>query len=192
MEISLLLLLSIPYLVIKYYMHDHETPAEKEYKRYQEGIGLFQKQQFEEAFRYFDQQVKQNPKSAVAYAFRGKCNLRDENFYSAIYDLTQALSYNNTLADCYLDKGKAHLALNEYQEAFREFDKAVWFFHNSNADAMRMRGLSRLRMHQYHQSARDLHRAVEMGDEEARYLLTQAPFYGQFYFLQEEKDQLQG
>ncbi|HEV7349605.1 hypothetical protein [Telluribacter sp.] len=183
MEISLLVLLFIPYLVIKYHLTDHDTPAEKDFIKFQEGIQLYTQGQCEAAFRYFDQQVKQNPKSAVAYAYRGKCNLHDENYYSAIYDLTQALSYDNTLPGCYLDKGKAHLALREYDCAFREFDKAVWFFHNANADAVRFRGLCRLRMHQYQQSARDLHRAVELGDEEARYLLSQPPFYGKAFAL---------
>jgi tetratricopeptide (TPR) repeat protein len=178
MEISLLLLLFIPYLVIKYHLTDHDTPAEKDFKRFQEGVELYQRQQFEEAFGYFTQQVKQYPKSAVAYAYRGKCNLHDENYYSAIYDLTQSLSFDNTLAETYLDLGKAYLALKDYPGAFREFDRAVWFFHNTNADAIRLRGLCRLRMHQFQQSARDLHRALELGDEEARFLLTQPPFYG--------------
>ncbi|MBB5283211.1 tetratricopeptide (TPR) repeat protein [Rhabdobacter roseus] len=177
MEISLLVLLFIPYLIIKYLVTDHDTPAEKDTKRFREGIELVAQQQYEEAFRYFDEQVKKYPKSAVAYAWRGKCNLRDENYFSALYDLAQALSYDNTLAAAYLDKGQAHLALREYQDAFREFDKAVWFYRDNNADALRLRGLARLRMKQLSQSERDLRRAVELGDENARHVLSQAPFY---------------
>ena len=177
MEIALLVLLFIPYLIIKYLVTDHDTPAEKDAKRFREGVELYAQQQYEDAFRYFDEQVKKYPKSAVAYAWRGKCNLHEENYYSALYDLEQALSYDNTLAAAYLDKGQAHLAVDEYRDAFREFDKAVWFYRERNADALRLRGLARLRMKQIGQSERDLRRAVELGDENARHLLSQAPFY---------------
>ena len=176
MEICLVVLLFIPYLFVKYYFTDHETKAEKDLARFAEGIWLMSENRFEEAFRYFNESVKANPKSAVAYAYRGKCNLYDENYYSALYDLAQALSFDNTMSECYLDKGKAHYALQEFEEAFREFDKAVWFFRNENADALRLRGLSRLRMDQLAQSERDFLRAVELGDEDAQFILTQAPF----------------
>lgn len=176
MEICLIILLFIPYLVLKYFLTDHDTQADKDRVRFQEGIEYIRNNQFDEAFLFFDKAVKAYPKSAVAYACRGKCNLYEENYYSALYDLTQALSFDNTLADCYLDKGKALMALQEYREAFQEFDKAVWFFRNENADALRLRGLSRLRMQQYIQSERDLVRAYELGDEDSGYILSQAPF----------------
>ena len=69
------------------------------------------------------------------------------------------------------------MALLEFKEAFREFDKAVWFFRGESADALRLRGIARLRMQQFTQSERDFIRAVELGDEDSRYILTQAPFY---------------
>lgn len=178
MEICLIVLLFIPYLFLKkYYLTDHETRAEKDSARFAEGIALFRSKNFGEAFAYFDQRVKQYPKSATAYAYRGKCNLQDENYYSALYDLSQALSFDNTLADCYIDKGKVHLALLEFGDAFREFDKAVWFYRNENPEALRLRGLARLRMQQFVQSERDFMRAVELGDEDSRFILTQPPFY---------------
>lgn len=177
MEICLVVLLFIPYLFLKYYLTDHETKAEKDEARFAEGINMFRNRRFEEAFTYFDQQVKLNPKSALGYAYRGKCNLQDENYYSALFDLSQALSFDNTLADTYIDKGKVHLALLEFKDAFREFDKAVWFYRNAHPEAIRLRGVARLRMQQFVQSERDFMRAVQLGDEDARFILSQAPFY---------------
>lgn len=177
MEICLIVLLFIPYLILKYYLTDHETKAEKDSARFAEGIKIFRSKDFEAAFAYFDQQVKLYPKSAIAYAYRGKCNAQDENYFSALYDLAQALSFDNTLAECYIDKGKVHLALLEFKDAFREFDKAVWFYRNENPEAIRLRGLARLRMQQFVQSERDFLRAVELGDEDSRFILSQAPFY---------------
>ncbi len=177
MEICLIILLFIPYLILKYYLTDHDTKSEKDMARFREGIQLFEDKQYENAFSYFDQAVKEHRKSAVAYAYRGKCNFQLDNYYSALFDFSEALSFDNTLAECYLDKGKAHMALLEFREAFREFDKAVWFYRNNNPDALRLRGLSRLRMQQLVQSERDFVRAVELGDEDARFILSQAPFY---------------
>ena len=107
MEVALLLLLFIPYLVIRYYFIDHDTPAEKDRHRFRQGIELIQDRRLDEALAYFDGVVHQHPKSAVAYACRGKCHLKQDNYYSALYDLTHSLSLDNTLADCYLDKGIA-------------------------------------------------------------------------------------
>ena len=70
-----------------------------------------------------------------------------------------------------------HLALHEFRDAFREFDKAVWFFRNENPEAIRLRGVARLRMQQFVQSERDFMRAMQLGDEDARFILSQAPFY---------------
>ncbi|MEZ4902861.1 MAG: hypothetical protein R2822_14475 [Spirosomataceae bacterium] len=64
---------------------------------------------------------------AIGYAYRGKCHLVENNLYSALYDFTRALSFDNTLEDIHFDKGSVHYLLEEYHEAFLSFDKAVWF-----------------------------------------------------------------
>ena len=176
MEIAVLSLLFVLYLTIRYYLMDHDTPSEKDQKRFKKGIDLVTKRQFEEAHSYFDDAVRQHPKSAVAYAYRGKCHLAQKNLYSAIYDLTQAISRDNTLADCYLDRGVAFYQIEEYPSAFREFDKAVWHFRDEQPDAYRWRALARIQVRQLPQAESDLRRAVSLGDENSFHLLLQPPF----------------
>ena len=176
MEVVLLSLLFALYLTIRYYLVDHDTLADKDRKRFRKGIDLVQNRQFDEAHRYFDEAVQQYPKSAIAYAYRGKCQLVQENYYSAIYDLTQAISRDNTLADCYLDRGAAFYYTAEYQNAFREFDKAVWHFRDEQPDAYRWRALTRIQLRQLPQAENDLRRAVSLGDENSFHLLLQPPF----------------
>lgn len=53
MEVALLLLLFIPYLVIRYYFIDHDTPAEKDRHRFRQGIELIQDRRLDEALAYF-------------------------------------------------------------------------------------------------------------------------------------------
>jgi tetratricopeptide (TPR) repeat protein len=176
MEVALLSLLFVLYLTIRYYVTDHDTPADKDRKRFQKGIDLVQKRNMVEAHHYFDEAVRQHPKSAIAYAYRGKCQLAQQNYYSAIYDLTQAVSRDNTLAECYLDRGIAFYEIEEFQNAFREFDKAVWHFRDEQPDAYRWRALARIQVRQLPQAESDLRRAVSLGDENSFHLLLQPPF----------------
>ena len=176
MEITLISFFFVIYLVIRYYTIDHDTVAEKDLKRFQKGITLVRNRQFEEGFTYFDNAVRQHPKSAIAYAYRGKCQLAHDNQYSAIYDLTQALSLDNTLADCYLDRGIAFYRVEQFTEAFREFDKAVWYFRDDKPDAYRWRALARIELRQLPQAEQDLRRAVLLGDEDSFQILRQPPF----------------
>lgn len=176
MEVVLLSLLFGIYLTIRYYLMDHDTSSDKDLKRFQRGIDLVTNRNFEEAHHYFDNAVRQYPKSAVAYAYRGKCQLIQENYFSAIYDLTQAISRDNTLADCYLDRGIAYYQTAEFQQAFREFDKAVWHFRDEQPDSYRWRALARIELRQLPQAENDLRRAVSLGDENSFHLLLQPPF----------------
>lgn len=181
MEIALLGLLFVLYLTIRYYLMDHDTPSEKDQKRFKSGIDMVAKRQHDQAYTYFDESIRQYPKSAIAYAYRGKCNLAQENYYSAIYDLTQAISRDNTLADCYLDRGIALYQIEEYQNAFREFDKAVWYFRDEKPDAYRWRALARIQVRQLPQAENDLRRAVSLGDENSFHILMQPPFTSPVY-----------
>ena len=164
------------YLTLRYYMVDHDTEADKDRKRFKKGIDLFQQSAITEAHTYFDNAVRLHPKSAIAYAYRGKCQLAQENYYSAIYDLTEALNRDNTLADCYLERGVSYYKTSEFQQAFREFDKAVWHFRDEQPDAYRWRALARIELRQLPQAENDLRRAVSLGDENSFHRLLQPPF----------------
>lgn len=172
----MLIFLFIPYLVIRYHLTDHDTPTEKDRKRLSEGIELFERQEYTEAYAYFDRKIKEYRKSAIAYAYRGKCNLKADNLYSALYDFSEALSFDNTLPEVHLDKGIVLYRLAEYNNAFLSFDKAVWFSRGEEPESLRRRALARLKLHQLSQAEQDLSKAVELGDEDAAYVLSQPPF----------------
>ena len=176
MEVAFLSLLFVIYLVMRYYLIDHETAAEKDTVRFQAGIDLVKQREIGAAFEYFNTLVQQHPKSAVAFAWRGRCQLLQDNYYSAIYDLTQALNLDNTLADCYLDRGIAFYNVEQYTESFREFDKAVWHIRDERPDAYRWRAIARIQLRQLAQAENDLRRAVLLGDEDAFQILRKPPF----------------
>lgn len=171
METVLLLLLSIPFLILRYYFQDHETAADKDQRRFSEGIGLVQARQFDEALAYFTLMAQQFPKSAIVHFYKGRCNLGLGNHYSALYDFSVSLTLDNTLADTYLGKGQAHYRLDEFQQAFIEFDKAVWHTRSANADALRWRAVARMAFNQLDQARQDLEKAAALGDENADFYL---------------------
>ncbi|MGA0558670.1 tetratricopeptide repeat protein [Larkinella sp. VNQ87] len=181
MEVALLGLFFILYLFVRYFVIDHDTPAEKDRRRFADGIQLVQLHRYNEAFRYFNEAVQHHPKSSLAFGYRAKCHLHQENFYSALFDLNKALSLDNTLSDSYLDKGIALYRLHELDEAFREFDKAIWYSRGLDPDAIRWRALAALHLEKYAQARNDLVRAIELGDENAAYLLKQPPFSNVIY-----------
>ncbi|GAB3338451.1 hypothetical protein GCM10027299_50570 [Larkinella ripae] len=181
MEVALIGLFFIFYLFVRYFVIDHETPAEKDRRRFATGLQLVQQHRNDEAFRFFDDAVKAYPKSSIAFAYRGKCHLRNENVYSALFDLTYALSLDNTVPDSYLDRGIALYQLNQFGDAFKEFDKAVWYFRGQQPDAIRWRAMARMKLEQFKQAEKDLIRAIELGDENSAYLLKLPPFSNVIY-----------
>lgn len=171
METIALILLLIPYVIIRYFTEDHDTPADKDRKRFAEGIELVQNKQYEEAHAYFTLLVNRYPKSAVAYLYRGICNYYLSNYYSALYDFTHSSSYDNTLWECFLYKGLSHLELEETDQAFLELDKAVWHSRSENANVLRFRGEARYRLKQFDSARMDWEQAAQLGDENAAYYL---------------------
>ncbi len=159
------------YLTVKIYTTDHETRSDKDRLAMAEGIAMFQNNDFENAFRYFDSAVKTNAKSAIALGFRGLCNLEFENYHTAVYDLTQSMKFDNTLYEFQLGRGRAHYELEEWQEALVQLDKAVWYSHRKNADALRWRATVLLKINQKSKAKTDLEMASKLGDEESARLL---------------------
>lgn len=178
MEIAILIPFFTLYIIIRYFVEKRETAAGNDIRRFAQGIELFKARKYKEAYAFFDTALQDFPKSALAYTYRGKCSLAEGNIHSAMYNFTQALSYDNTLAECYLEKGKILLGQQQYRDAFREYDKAVWFSHGNNPEILRERGIARMKVKLYRQSSADFSRAVELGDEESCNILMQPPFYG--------------
>jgi tetratricopeptide (TPR) repeat protein len=176
MEFALIGLLIIPYLVFRFYKKSQFTPFERDKRRFSKGVQLYYEKDYIGAYNYFNDQILQTPKSAAAYYFRGKCEVKLQNISAALYDLSIALTYDNTVADIYIEKGKIHVSRKEDDKAFREFNKAVWYSHSTNAEALRLRGIAHSKQGLIFQAYEDLQKALQLGDEHANYLLQSYPF----------------
>lgn len=176
MEFVLIGLLIIPYLVFRFYKKSQYTPFLRDKKRFAEGLKLLSERNYIQAYHYFDQQAVQTPKSAAAYFYRGMCEVKRQNLSAALYDFTVALTYDNTVPEIYIEKGKLHMACKEDDKAFREFNKAVWYSHSTNPEALRLRGIAYSKQGHIFQAYEDLQKALQLGDEHANYVLQSYPF----------------
>jgi len=174
---SLFLLILVASLVSARY-----SPGHREKKELAQGIWLFEQNQMEDAFRFFDQKIKNGRKSSMTYLYRGRCNARLDNLNSALFDLTTALSYDNSVVEVYVERGRIYYSLGEIEKAYREFERAFFYSKGRRADILRYKGLTLIEKGQYFQAARFLTKAVELGDEEANLVLMAPPFHNSFGF----------
>lgn len=164
------------------------SPIDRERKKLAEGIALFEQKKIGEAFLFFDQRIKTGEKSAIAFLYRGLCHARHDNLNSALYDLTTSLSYDNSVVEVYLGRGKIYLSLGENDKAAKEFERAVFYSKEKQPDILRYRGVALMGKGQYFQAARYLSKAAELGDEEANHMLMAPPFHNSIGFSQDSQN----
>ncbi|TAF67733.1 MAG: tetratricopeptide repeat protein [Cytophagales bacterium] len=152
----------------------HKDLSYQDRKKYKIGIQTLEKHDYNKAFDYFDKAIQSNPKtSAILYAFRGRCHLHFKNYYHALSDCQKALQIDYNLKECYLDRGKAFFFLHQYEEALREFEKAVWYYHEKSPEAYRFKGLTHYELGNTREAENDFKQAIRLKDEEANYYLLQ-------------------
>lgn len=173
METLSLVFVFVLYIWVRLLLGHHLTPTIKDRRRYAVGIKLVDDHQHEEGLKYFNRILSHRQDSGVAWAYRSICHLYKENFYQALADSNKALDIDYTLRECYLVKGKAFLALEDYEQAHTEFSKAVWHYREKNPETFRYRALAHYYLNQISEAEQDLKRAQNLGDEEANLLLLQ-------------------
>jgi tetratricopeptide (TPR) repeat protein len=169
----LLLFLFLPFFLTLMFFNwlEEKFFSYRDMEKLSEGEILLADKKYAEAQGFFTEKLKYFPKSSKAYFFRGKSNLLLENYFSALYDIEQSISYDHTFPEYFVLKGKILYKLEEYDKAFLEFDKADWFYRSGNAETLRWRGMSRYLIGQIENAIIDFKRAVELGDEDADYIL---------------------
>ena len=172
MEVFILFIILLACVLLQAFLFKHEDQATIDAKKYAEGIQLVRNKNFKEAYHYFDEVLKSHPTCALAFAYRGKCNLELDDLYAAIFDCTEAASFDHCMAEAYLVKGIALYKLEMFKESFLEFDKAVWHF-RSSGEAFRWRAIARVKSGITDKVEEDFTKAIELGDEHANYIFSQ-------------------
>lgn len=152
----------ISYIIYLRYYADLRTESDKELAQLQVGIKLYNTNQFDAAYQYFEQAIHEHPQWSVAYLYRARCYLKQGDVEAALTDLRTGESYNDSIPDIHLEIGRILYDRHDYDGAFAEFDRAV--FHSQGRDAMPYywRGLSRQKLQQSQEAQHDLDQAIAL------------------------------
>ena len=83
-----------------------------------------QKLNNDQAILFFTDQIKKNPKDAVAYAKRGKAYGANKDYNQALIDYDKALKLDPKLADPYVGRAVAYLMKKDYDKSWENVHKA--------------------------------------------------------------------
>lgn len=152
----------ISYIVYLRYYADFSTKAERERTQLQRGIDLYNINQLDAAQHYFSQQIQEYPKQSIAYLYRARCwrELGDPN--AALADLRMGESYDDTVTDIHVEIGRILYDQRDYQAAFAEFDKAIFYSQGQEAMPYYWRGLTRQKLDQPIEAQTDLDKATTL------------------------------
>lgn len=173
------LLISIPFLVYFYLrirLGSDISPQEYEEIVFKEGIKYYNAHDFVKAFRYFDREIKEYPKSSVAYLYRGKCHYHFENWEAALGDFHTSVELDSSLAEPVYWRGLCHYHLEEYHVALVELKRASEMYQDKNPEILRLIGKLEFRNANFESAKQRFRIAASLGDNQSNILL-QTLFY---------------
>ncbi|RYU97293.1 tetratricopeptide repeat protein [Emticicia agri] len=174
------LLIGIPFLIyifLRIRLGNDITPQEYDEIIFKEGVDAYKSADYLTAFRYFDAEVYEYPKSSTAYLYRGKCHYYFENWEAALADFEKSMRLDNSLAETFYWKGLCHYQLEDYNLSLFELKRSSRMYLDKNAEVMRFVGELEFRKADFESAEKSLKIAAELGDNKSNILL-QTLFYG--------------
>jgi tetratricopeptide (TPR) repeat protein len=131
---------------------------------YHRGIARSNLGEHQGAIADFNESIRlTDPKySYYAYANRAEVFVVQKNFQSALKDANQAIQLNSKYFFGFVARGAAHIGLNDYEGAQKDFDQAMRIAPKKDGSVYYWRGLLRLKQNQYQQSISDYEQAVQL------------------------------
>ncbi|MBA4853610.1 M48 family metallopeptidase [Emticicia sp. BO119] len=153
------------------------SPQEYDEIIFKEGIEAFKSADYVTAFRYFDGEVHEFPKSSTAYLYRGKCHYYFENWDAALADFEKSIRLDNALAETFYWKGMCYYQLEEYTLSLFELKRSSRMYLDKNATVIRLIGELEFRKADFESAEKSFKIAAELGDNKSC-LLLKTLFYG--------------
>ncbi|MBR4508751.1 MAG: tetratricopeptide repeat protein, partial [Elusimicrobiaceae bacterium] len=100
------------------------TPQENYYFK---GMLSLKAKKYDEAIKYFDKEIAQNSKSAMAYYYRGEAKYYAGDYQGSLEDISKAIKMlgSEAKSDMYAFRAYAKEGLNDYQGAIEDFQTAI-------------------------------------------------------------------
>ena len=141
-----------------------------------EGRKFFNKKNYTEALKFFDEAVNLNPNNYKGYFERGTTYQYIQNYEQSIIDLNKAIELNPNSAAAYNNRGETYRYLKKYNQAISDYNKALNLNLNYDA-AYNNRAIVMDDLKQYDAAIADYTKAIECSPNEALYYRNRAYTY---------------
>jgi tetratricopeptide (TPR) repeat protein len=98
---------------------------------FEEGVGLFDQENYDGAIRSFTEAIRIHPEYADAYAYRGRSYAGKEDYDLAIADCNEAIRIDPLFVLAYISRGNAYSHKGNYDRAIADYNEAIridpWF-----------------------------------------------------------------
>jgi tetratricopeptide (TPR) repeat protein/predicted Ser/Thr protein kinase len=158
--VGLLLLLAIGAPVVYFLLSPTSGPS------YQHGVQAVQAHDYPQALTCFDDEIRTNPRNALAYAQRGNVYRHLCDLQKAQDDLTKAIELNRRLALAYAYRGDVNADLERDDAALADCNRAIEL-DKSLGIAYSYRGLIYLKKGDFDKAVTDCEQAVQLSPTEA-------------------------
>lgn len=120
-----ILIVFFAYIYYLRYIADKRTIADIEQERLAAEITLYHAGDIPAAFKACEKRILDNPKSSVAYLYRGLCHQQMNNAEAALHDFRTGITYDNLNAELYTALGKLQRDQGESDAAIVSFGTAI-------------------------------------------------------------------
>jgi len=138
-----------------------ESDAYKNFEWFYKGKDAFEKNDYNNAIKYFTSFIEKYPNSEVAYNYRGGAKGQLKNFNGAIQDFNKAIEIDPNYAKAYYNRGLARGKKGERRSAIHDYNKAIEINPNY-ASAYGSRSLAKVLLKDYIGSLKDINKAIKI------------------------------
>jgi tetratricopeptide (TPR) repeat protein len=118
------------------------------------GQQAFDNQSYDLALEFFSHAIDTDPHFALAYAWRGRCYVRQKNYEQGFLEINQAIQLNPDESFSYLVRGFIYTSKGDFDRAIEDYSQAIRLTPD-DAEAYNNRGSL------YHRYKQDYNRAIQ-------------------------------
>jgi len=131
------------------------------------GMAWFEKNDYEQAIKEFNEAIRLDPKYALAYWNRGKAWLAKSDYDQAILDYGRAIQLDPTDASAYESRGYAWFCKEDYDEAIKDYNEAIRL---DSQTTYFYRGSAWLRKKDYNKAIKDYNEAIRLDSQNSFFI----------------------
>jgi tetratricopeptide (TPR) repeat protein len=140
---------------------DRKADADTVYKRAQ---AQYEKREFDEAIKLFNQVVRLDPTYVEAYVSRGMAWNEKGEYDKAIKDFTAGMQVDPKFVPAYINRGISWIEKSEFDKAIKDLDAAVKLDPKDDA-ALFQRGVAWSKKGDYDTALKDFNASIKLDDK---------------------------